>query len=161
MYRALAAALAAAGVALQLAPPAQAHDYRTGDIQITHPWSRETPPAAKVGGGYLKVDNKGSTPDRLVSATMEQAGRVEIHEMNITDGVMRMRELPAGVVIAPGGSVELKPGGLHVMVTDLAAPLKQGERRGGVLQFERAGRVAIEFAVEAIGASGAASAHAH
>lgn len=158
-HRIVAAALAAASMALQPASAAHAHDYSIGDLRIAHPWSRATPPSAKVGGGYLRIENKVSMPDRLVSATMELAGRAEIHEMSLTDGVMRMHELPAGVAIAPGGTVELKPGGLHVMVMDLAAPLKQGERRAGALTFERAGTVAIEFTVEAIGA--APPAHGH
>lgn len=155
-----AAAFAAALSAVQ-ATPALSHDYRIGDLQITHPWSRATPPSAKVGAGYLKIENTGSLPDRLLSVRMERAGRVEIHEMSVTDGVMRMRELPAGIVIPAGGLVELKPGGLHVMFMDLAAPLKQGERHAGSLTFERSGSVVVEFTVEAIGASGPAPDHAH
>lgn len=160
MNRFTAAAFAAALSVVQ-ATPAQSHDYRSGDLQIANPWSRATPPSAKVGAGYLKIENKGSLPDRLLSVKMERAGRVEIHEMSVTNGVMRMRELPAGIVIPPGGTVELKPGGLHVMFMDLAAPLKQGERRVGSVTFERAGSIAVEFTVEAIGASGAAPDHAH
>jgi len=161
MNRFLTTVLAVATWALPSAIPAYAHDYRLGDLQIADPWSRATPPGARVGGGYLKVENKGSTPDRLLSVRMAQAGRVEIHEMSITDVVMRMRELSTGVVIAPGATVELKPSGLHVMFMDLAAPLKQGDRHGGSLTFERAGTVAVEFAVEAIGAGRAAVDHAH
>ena len=154
----ITAAFAAAFALLPLTTPAGAHDFSAGDLRIGHPWSRATPPGAKVGGGYLKIENKGSTPDRLVAASLERAGRVEIHEMSIAEGIMRMRELPMGVEIPAGGSVELKPGGLHVMFMDLKSPLKQGDRLMGTLIFERAGAVAVEFAVEAIGAS---PAHPH
>lgn len=161
MNRLSAMALAIVTWAWPSAIPAYAHDYRLGDLQIADPWSRATPPGARVGGGYLKVENKGSMPDRLLSVRMAEAGRVEIHEMSVTDGVMRMRELPTGIVIPPGASVELKPGGLHVMFMDLAAPLKQGDRHAGSLTFERAGQVDVEFTVEAIGASRAVASHVH
>jgi copper(I)-binding protein len=157
----ITAAFAAAFALMPLTTPARAHDYSAGDLRIGHPWSRATPPGAKVGGGYLKIENKGSTPDRLVAASLERAGRVEIHEMSINDGVMRMRELPAGIAIAGGVSIELKPGGLHLMLTNLGAPLRQGERLRGTLMFERAGTVDVEFVVEAIGAGGGAAAHDH
>lgn len=158
MFRLRIAAISAALFALPMPTPAQAYDYSAGDLRIAHPWSRATPPAAKVGGGYLKIDNRGSSADRLRSVTLDRAGRVEIHEMSIAEGIMRMRELPMGVEIPAGGSVELKPGGLHVMFMDLKSPLKQGDRLMGTLIFERAGAVAVEFAVEAIGAS---PAHPH
>lgn len=157
----ITAAFAAAFALLPLTTPAGAHDFSAGDLRIGHPWSRATPPGAKVGGGYLKIENKGSTPDRLLAATVDRAGRIEIHEMTITDGVMRMRELPAGIAIAGGAAVELKPGGLHLMLMELGAPLRQGERLRGSLMFERAGKVELEFAVEAIGASGGPAAHDH
>lgn len=146
---------AAFAASLSLSPmiqPAFAHDYKIGDLSISNPWSRATPAGARVAGGYLKIENKGSAADRLISATFERAGRVEIHEMSVTDGVMRMRELPAGVPIAATSTAELKPGGLHLMFTALTAPLKLGEQIKGMLTFERAGTIDVEFAVEAIGA---------
>jgi copper(I)-binding protein len=162
MNRFQAAALLAVWSLLLLPfPPANAHDYRVGDLQIAHPWSRGTPPGARVGAGYLRIDNRGTADDRLLSVTMERSGRAEIHEMSVTDGVMRMRELPTGIAIPTGGVVELKPGGLHLMFMELTASLKQGERLDGTLTFERAGKVDVSFAVEAIGASPPASAHAH
>lgn len=143
-----------------LVPNALAHDYRVGDLSVAHPWSRATPPGARVAAGYLKIENNGAAGDRLIAATMERAGRAEIHEMSVTDGVMRMRELPAGVGIPSKGSAELKPGGLHIMLMDLTGPLLQGERIKGFLTFERAGTVDVEFAVEPIGAA-PASRHEH
>ena len=135
------------------AAPALAHDYAAGPLKIGHPWARATPPGAKVAGGYLSVENTGAALDRLLGATVSIAGRVEIHDMAVTDGVMRMRELPQGIEIKPGERIELKPGSLHLMWIDLKQLPKKGETVAGTLRFERAGELAIEFAVDAIGAA--------
>jgi len=134
-----------------------AHDFSVGDINIEHPWTRATPAGAKVAGGYVTIENFGSKPDRLLSATMEASKQVELHEMSLTDGVMRMRGLPNGIPLPAGGRIELQPGGFHIMFLDLQRPLKQGEKVGGTLVFERAGVVQIEFQIDAIGSQGSAS----
>lgn len=146
---ALAAALAVtAGAAF-------AHDYKAGDLAVGHPWSRATPAGAQVAGGFMTIENKGMADDRLVGAASEIAGRVEVHEMAVQDGVMKMRQLEKGLVVPPGQKVELKPGGLHIMFMDLKRQLKQGESFKAELQFEKAGRVPVEFKVDSIGAKGA------
>jgi len=136
-----------------LATPAWAHDYKLGSLEIDHPWTRATPPTAPTGGGFLTVTNKGTTPDKLVSAKSPAAGAVEIHEMKMEGNVMRMRELPSGLEIAPGATVTLAPGGLHLMMMGLKAPLKQGEKVPVTLVFEKAGKIDVELAVEAMGAT--------
>jgi periplasmic copper chaperone A len=130
---------------------AQAHDYNLGPLQIAHPWARATPKGAAVAGGYLKVTNKGSEPDRLIGGSTPIAGRFQIHEMTMDNDVMKMREKEGGIVIPPGQTVELAPGGLHVMMLDLKQPLTAGEKVKGTLRFEKAGTVEVEFAVEAMG----------
>lgn len=128
-----------------------AHEYKLGELELAHPWSRETPHGAKVAAGYLKVINHGSDADRLVSVSGEIAGRAEIHEMAVDDdGVMTMRPVE-GLDIPAGGEVELKPGGYHIMFLDLREAKKQGERFAGALTFEKAGTVEVEFAVDAMG----------
>jgi copper(I)-binding protein len=134
-----------------VATAAQAHEYKLGALEIKHPWTRATPKGAAVAGGYLKVINTGTTPDRLTGGSVEAAKGFEIHEMSMDGGVMKMRELKDGLVIPPGGTVELKPGGLHIMMTNLAHPLTKGERVKGTLTFEKAGKVDVEFVVDAIG----------
>jgi copper(I)-binding protein len=120
MTKALLVAMAA--LSLSLGGTALAHDYKVGALVIDHPWSRATPGGAKVGGGYLTVENKGAASDRLVAATAPAiAGRTEIHEMAVTDGVMTMRPLADGIAIPAGGKVEFKPGGYHVMFMALSA----------------------------------------
>ena len=132
---------------------ATAHDYTKGSLKIDHPWSRATPHGAQVAGGYLVIENKGADADRLVSATSEIAGRVEIHEMTVQDGIMKMRPLARGLEIKPGATAKLEPGGFHVMFMNLKRPLKLGEKFKGTLVFEKAGRIEVEFTVEAMGAS--------
>ncbi len=139
---------------LSFASPAFAHGYTVGDLEIGHPWTRATPPAARVAGGFLKITNRGTVPDRLVSATFEGSSTVEIHEMAHANGIMTMRELPKGLEIKPGETVELKPGGFHLMFMGLKAQLAEKQRLKGVLVFERAGRVEVEYVVESMGARG-------
>jgi periplasmic copper chaperone A len=130
---------------------ASAHDYKAGSLEIQHPWSRATPKGATVAGGYLKIVNKGTTPDRLIGGSTVAAPKFEIHEMSMDGGVMKMRPLPKGIEIKPGQTVELKPGGYHLMFVGITAPLEQGKRVKGTLEFEKAGKIEVEYAVEAIG----------
>jgi len=132
---------------------ASAHDYKIGSLEIAHPWTRATPKGASVGGGYLKITNKGTTPDRLIAASSDAAGMVEIHEMKMSGGKMEMRPLKDGIEIKPGQTVELKPGGYHVMFMHLKQPFEQGKRINATLTFEKAGKIDVEFAVDAIGAT--------
>jgi copper(I)-binding protein len=133
--------------------PLLAHEFKVGDIEVVHPWSRATPAGAKVAAGYLVVKNNGATPDRLVAASAEIAGKTEIHEMAVDDkGVMTMRPLADGIEIPAGGEVELKPGGMHVMFMQISRGAKQGESLKGSLTFEKAGTVEVEFAVQEMGA---------
>ena len=131
--------------------PASAHDYKIGNLEIAHPWVRMTPAGAKVGGGYLTIQNGGAEPDRLVSVTSDVSDRVEIHEMSVKDGIMTMRMLPDGVDVPAGVKVALAPGGYHLMMMDLKKPLVQGERFKGTLTFAKAGTLNVEFAVEGMG----------
>jgi hypothetical protein len=157
--RAALAALTSACAALASPGTAFAHGYEIGDLKIGHPWTRATPPAAKVAGGYLTVTNNGRQPDRLLSASFTQSGVTEVHEMAVVNGVMRMRELPKGLEIKPGETLTLAPGGYHLMFIDLKQGLKEGENIRGVLVFERAGRMEVEFKVEPIGKQGGSHDH--
>jgi len=132
---------------------ALAHSYKLGSLEIGHPWARATPPTAPTGGGFLTITNKGTAADRLVSASSPAAASVQVHEMKMEGNVMRMRELANGLEIAPGATVTLAPGGLHMMMMGLKAPLKQGEKVPLTLVFEKAGTIDVEIAVEAMGAT--------
>ncbi len=151
----LAAALAMLGTA------AQAADYTVGNLQIANPWTRATPKGSTVAGGYMVITNKGTAPDRLVGGSSSAASRFEVHRMGMEGGVMTMRPVEGGLEIKPGESVELKPGSFHVMLMGLKQPLEKGQRIKGTLEFANAGKVEIEYTVEAIGATPAASGHHH
>jgi uncharacterized protein YcnI/copper(I)-binding protein len=138
---------------------AAADTFKVGDITVASPWTRATPRGAKVAGGYLKVTNNGAAADRLVGGVSDIAGRIEIHEMAMSGGVMQMRPLNAGLELKAGQSLELKPGGYHMMFLDLKRQLKQGETIKATLQFEKAGKVDVTFKVGAVG--GASAPHQH
>jgi copper(I)-binding protein len=139
---------------LMLAAPARAEDVKAGDLVITQAWSRATPNGAKIGGGYLTIVNTGSAPDKLVGVSADIAGKIEVHEMAMNDGVMKMRPLDQGLAIEPGKTVKLAPGGYHLMMMDLKNPLKQGDKVPVTLQFEKAGKVQVTLDVQAVGAPG-------
>lgn len=151
----------ALGAALAtLATAASAHEYKLGALEIGHPWSRATPNAAPVAGGFLTVTNSGASADRLVSVAASISDKVEIHEMAVTDGVMKMRPLDKGLDIPAGAKIELKPGGFHVMFIGLHQQLKAGDKVKGTLTFEKAGKIDVDFNVEAMGKPGDAG-HGH
>ena len=125
-------------------------------LAITQAWSRATPGGAKIAGGYLTIENKGAAPDRLVSGSGDFAGKVEIHEMAMNNGVMTMRPLDKGLPIEPGKTVKLAPGGYHLMLMDLKTPLKQGDKVPLTLEFEKAGKVTLSLDVQGDGAQGPA-----
>ena len=151
--------LALAG--LLVAGTAMAHEYSVGSLKIGHPWSRPTPAGAVAGGGFLTITNTGKEPDRLLSGATTAADRLEIHEMSVTDGIMRMRALPDGLAIAPGQTVKLAPGGYHIMLIGLKKPLAIGDRVPARLKFEKAGEVEVTFLVGAPPADGGGSGMEH
>jgi len=146
-----AALVFAALAALAAPPPALAHDSKVGNIVVSKPWARAT--TAKVGGAYVTLRNTGRTADRLVKVASPAAEKSEIHETKTDGGTATMRPVE-GVELKPGATVALRPGGLHVMLMSLGAPLKQGERLKLVLTFEKAGTVEVEAPIEKAGAAG-------
>lgn len=129
-----------------------AGDYSVGDLSISKTWTRATPPKAKAGGGFVEIVNTGSDTDRLIAVSSDVAGKTEIHEMAVTDGVMKMRELENGIEIPAGETVTLKPGGLHIMFMGLKQSFEQGSKVPVVLTFEKAGDVSVELDVAKMGA---------
>lgn len=140
-----------------LAAPARAEGSKAGDLVITQAWSRATPGGAKVAGGFLTIENTGSTSDRLIGGSADVAGKFEVHEMAVSNGVMTMRELDKGLTIEPGKTVKLAPGGYHLMLMDLKSPLKQGDKALVTLEFEKAGKVKLSLEVQGVGARGPAA----
>jgi hypothetical protein len=139
-------------LAAMLASPAMAHDYTVGALKIDHPWARATPKGASIGGGYMTVTNTGAAPDRLVGGSTDISKGFEIHEMSMDNGVMKMRMLPKGLEIKPGQSVTFKPGSYHIMFMGLKHQLMEGQHFKATLQFEKAGKIDVDFAIAGVGA---------
>ncbi len=126
-------------------------------VSVYQPWTRATPPGSKVGAGFMQLRNAGAA-DRVIGASSPVAGRVEMH-VTIREGeVMKMRQVQAFEVPA-GGSFELKPGGAHLMLTDLKRALQKGEKLPLTLKLEKGGELKLELSVEEAGARQPAHRH--
>lgn len=145
---------AAAAVALLCTGAAYARDYKTGPLTVSDPWTRATPGGAQVAVGYLRIRNDGQVADRLTGGTSSAADVVDVHEMSTAHGMADMRPLAHGLAIAPGATVDLKPGSYHLMLQHLKEPLKEGETINVTLDFQKAGSVPVAFSVESMGAKG-------
>jgi periplasmic copper chaperone A len=138
-----------AGLALAAAAAAQ-----TGQVQVENPWARATPGKATIGAAYLTL--RSPAGDRLVSASTPVAGKAELHTMEMSGMVMKMRPV-AGIDIPAGRPVSLAPGGLHIMLVGLKKPLRAGQSFPLTLNFAKAGSQTVEVAVEKVGAAGPAA----
>jgi copper(I)-binding protein len=147
-----AAALLALSIAALWGGRAAAADYRVGSLDVTQPWARATPKGASTGAAYLTVTNTGSKSARLSCASTAAAATCRIHEMSMSNGVMKMRPVEGGLEIKPGQTVTLKPGGYHVMLEGLKMPLKAGDKVEATLTSSDGASVNVEFPIAAIGA---------
>jgi hypothetical protein len=126
-------------------------EFTIGPIKITQPWTRVTPDASTVAGGFMKITNTGTVPETLTGGSALISHRFEVHEMVMDQGVMKMRELRPGLVIKPGETITLRPGSYHVMFIDLKQQIKLGQPFKGTLVFAKAGTLEIEYAIEPFG----------
>ena len=122
-------------------------------VTVTDAWTRATAPGAQIAAGYMTIKNAGKAPDKLVSASSPVAEKVETHVTVKEGDIFRMREVK-GFDIPAGGSYELKPGGAHLMLMNVKAPLKEGDKVPLTLRFERAGEVKTELRVGRLTDSG-------
>ena len=127
-------------------------------IAVTAAWARATPPGGKVGAAYLTVENRSAAEARLVAATSPAATSVSIHETIEEDGVAKMRPIPQ-LVIAAGEAVDMRPGGIHVMLSGLAAPLRQGDEVSLTLMFDQGEKLTVPVQVVPIGAGAPDAGH--
>lgn len=138
--------LSAIALALAMPSAAAASDYAFGDLRIMHPRIFETAATARAGGGYVTITNVGETDDTLVGVDADFP-KVELHRSYEEDGVMRMQHVD-GIAVPAGETVELAPGGYHVMFMGLSAPFEAGNEVPVTLSFQKAGDVEIMFNVE-------------
>jgi len=140
-------------------PPASAHEYKAGELDIIQPWSRATFTGARMAAGYLTIINHSRQPDRLLGIASDISGKAEIHLMEMKNGLMKMRRLPEGVAIAPGGEITFKPGSYHIMFMNITRKLEQGKSFKGRLVFETAGTVEVDFVIESAAAKAPSDNH--
>lgn len=126
--------------------------HSLGDLMVESPWARATARGSRVGGAFLTIHNAGEQTDRLIAADSDVAARVQLHRTQMENGVMQMRHVEDGIEIPAGGMAELMPGGFHVMLMGLTAPLQEGSTFPVTLTFERAGSITIDVPVRAAGA---------
>lgn len=141
-----------------VAAPVVAHEFKAGTIEISHPWSRPTPPSAPVASGYVKLTNTGVESDRLTAVSSPFAGRAEIHRSVVENGVASMRPVD-GLTVEPGATLDFEAEKLHVMFIGPDRQLKDGDRFPATLVFEKAGPVEVEFVVQRRGAERAPADH--
>ena len=123
----------------------------TPDIQISDAWARETVTGQTATAAYLTVVNRGSGDDRLISVEATALAKAMLHASERSGGISRMREMGAGLALPAGTTVELKPGGSHVMITGIGAPLRAGEVMKLRLRFEKSGAHEVDVSVGAGG----------
>jgi copper(I)-binding protein len=136
---------------------AYAQNAKVGSVQIENAYTRATVPGQMAAAGFMKIENKGAA-DQLLSASSPVAGEVQLHEMSMDGQVMKMRQVK-DIPVPAGGTVELKPGGLHLMFMNIKAPLTAGETVPVKLKFAKAGEVEVKMPVNAMGAHGGAMKH--
>src|SRR6476659_7144481 len=121
-------------------------------ISVEHTRSRATPVGANVAVGYFTIKNNGATPDRLVSITTDIASHSAIHQMSMTESMMKMHQVTEGLPVPANGAVMLEPGSYQLMFSDLKRPLKEGKHFSATLVFEKAGKMDVTFEVQGLGA---------
>ena len=117
------------------------------DLRIADAWARETVAGQASTAAYLTISNQGAADDRLVSIVAPEPTKAAVHATDSAGGISRMRELGSGLAVPAGATVELKPGGTHVMITGLGAPLSRGEILKLRLSFEKSGEKAVDVTV--------------
>ncbi len=138
--------------------PATAHEEKSETLTIIHPWSRATAPSQKVGAVFMEIKSSTGKTDRLIGASSPDADITELHGHIREGDIMRMRRVEGGIEVPAKGSVKLAPGGFHVMLIGLKAPLFEETTIPLTLTFEHAGPVEIEAVVESAGSSGSSGA---
>jgi hypothetical protein len=145
-------AFAVALAAMTVGAAAQTDQVKPDQVKIENAWARATPAGASTAAIYLTL--LAPDADKLVSVSTPAAREADLHMMSMENGVMKMRALTAGVDLPAGKPVTLKPGGIHIMLSALTGPLKEGESVPVTLTFAKSGAQQISVPVEKVGAMG-------
>ena len=138
LNRPMAVALAMIVISNLNVTAAASHRFTFSDVQL-----RATAVRMPSSAAYLKINNNGISDDQLIAARAAIAQRVEIHSIEMDNGVMRMRPVDGGLTIAAGDSLTLAPGGLHIMLMGLTTDLAPGTQHEIILVFEKAGDIKL------------------
>ena len=130
---------------------------RVSTAVASEAFCRPTPNGAQAGGCYATF--LASTDDRLIGGSSPAAGELQVHEMTMADGVMRMSQLKDGLVLPSGKAVALAPGGEHLMLTGLTQPLVAGQTVPLTLKFASAPEVTVQAEIRLPSTGGAGMAH--
>ena len=117
------------------------------NVEIANAWARETVAGQTSTAAYLTVTNKGAADDRLVSVSVPEPAKASVHATENSGGISHMREISSGLAVPAGSTIELRPGGTHVMITGLQAPLHRGDTLNLRLRFEKTGEKPIDVRV--------------
>jgi hypothetical protein len=149
-----AVAMAALAHSTVIADTMKAKDtFKVGHLVIERPWSRAVIKTAKTAVAYFSIKNTGSQPDRLIGATSGVSSRATLHNNIMRNNMMMMRRVKA-IEVPAGGSVALKPGGLHLMFEGLHKRFKRGQSFSLTLEFAKAGKVEVMVEVKSLGHRG-------
>jgi copper(I)-binding protein len=129
------------------ATPTVSNEFQAGMLVIRNVWARPATKADALSAVYMVIENTGDQPDRLLHAHCDVAGTVELHETKMEGGVMKMQPVD-GIDIPAKGTVELKPGGLHIMLIGLTRDLNPGDEIELELHFDKAGHVPVKAVVQ-------------
>ena len=134
---------------------AQAEPVRQGNLEIDAAWARASIGTSRPGAAYFTVRNFGDEGDRLIGLSSPVSTMTMLHETTLSEGISRMAHVEATEIPA-SGELTLEPGGMHVMLMELATPLREGATFPLTLAFEAAGEVTVEVHVFGPGATGPA-----
>jgi copper(I)-binding protein len=134
--------------------PAQSQEMKAGDLVISQPWSRSAPKGAELASAYLTIENKGTTPDRLMGGSAEIAEKLQIQRSSMVGGGLTLSPVEGGLTISPGEKVVLAPHGIHLTLSNLKSRMKKGVQVPMTLEFEKAGKVTVTFDVLSAASTG-------
>jgi copper(I)-binding protein len=139
---------------------ARSGEIPAGELAVISAWARATPLGADTGAAYVTIENRGAADDRLTGASTPAAASVSVHETAEENGVATMRQL-ADASVPAGRRLDMRPGGAHLMLMGLSAPLVEGDSVRMALTFEHAGKLTVQLKVAAIGAEEPPAGHDH
>ena len=138
-------------IVFSIVMPVMAFANGHGHLEISHSWIKASLPGSKMTGGFVTITNKGMHEDHLIAAYSDIAKKTELHTMVMDDGVMKMRAVDGGWAIPVGATLELAPGGNHIMFIGLTGAVVEGGMQTITMEFKHAGKIEQVFMVKKAG----------